>query len=47
MSWKLQGSGQEIRMGRLRLKVQYVFRGTYFQRDIDTVECGGMIDLAR
>ena len=29
------------------VQVQYVFRGTYFQRDIDTVECGGMIDLAR
>ena len=29
------------------VQVQYVFRGTYFQRDIDTVECGGMIDLVR
>jgi len=29
------------------VQVQYVFRGTYFQRDIDTVECGGMIDLLR
>ncbi len=29
------------------VQVQYVFRGTYFQRDIDTVECGGMISLMR
>ena len=29
------------------VQVQYVFRGTYFQREIDTVECGGMIELTR
>ena len=29
------------------VQVQYVFRGTYFQQEIDVVECGGMISLAR
>jgi len=29
------------------VQVQYVFRGTYFQKEIDTVECGGMINLMR
>ncbi len=29
------------------VQVQYLFRGTYFQKEIDTVECGGMIDLIR
>ena len=29
------------------VQVQYLFRGTYFQREIDTVECGGTISLSR
>jgi hypothetical protein len=29
------------------VQVQYLFRGTYFQREIDTVECGGTISLMR
>ena len=29
------------------VQVQYLFRGTYFRQEIDTVECGGAIDLMR
>ncbi len=29
------------------MQVQYLFRGTYFKRDIDTIECGGAVNLAR
>ena len=29
------------------VQVQYIFRGTYFKREIDTIECGGPISLAR
>ena len=29
------------------VQVEYLFRGTYFNREIDTVECGGMIQLSR
>ena len=29
------------------VQVQYLFRGTYFKQNIDTIECGGMIQLAR
>jgi len=29
------------------VQIQYLFRGTYFQRDIDTIECGGYIELMR
>ena len=29
------------------VQVQYLFRGTYFQKEIDTVECGGVINLMR
>ena len=29
------------------VQIQYLFRGTYFQRDIETIECGGPINLLR
>lgn len=29
------------------VQVQYLFRGIYFRQEIDTVECGGAIDLMR
>lgn len=29
------------------VQVQYLFRGEYFKKAIDTVECGGMIELSR
>ena len=29
------------------VQVQYLFRGTYFRQEIDTVECGGVISLSR
>ena len=29
------------------VQVEYLFRGIYFNREIDTVECGGMIQLSR
>ena len=33
--------------GSFPVQVQYLFRGTYFNQPIDTIECGGMIQLAR
>lgn len=33
--------------GSFPVQVQYLFRGVYFQRQIDTVECGGSITLSR
>ena len=38
-------SGGEARS--VPMQVQYLFRGTYFQKEIDTIECGGAIQLAR
>ncbi len=33
--------------GSFPVQVQYIFRGTYFRQNIDTIECGGTITLAR
>ena len=38
-------SGGEARS--FPMQVQYLFRGTYFKQEIDTIECGGAIQLAR
>ena len=38
-------SGGEARS--VPMQVQYLFRGTYFQKEIDTIECGGTIQLTR
>ena len=38
-------SGGEARS--VPMQVQYLFRGTYFQKEIDTIECGGAITLSR
>ena len=40
----------DLASGQVRsfpVQVQYLFRGVYFQRDIDTIECGGAIEIAR
>ncbi len=40
----------ELAPGQVRsfpVQVQYLFRGVYFNRDIDTIECGGTIQLSR
>ena len=41
----LQLAGGES--GSFPVQVQYLFRGVYFNREIDTIECGGIITLSR